>query len=214
MADIPQWRLRGDWFDVCSCDIPCPCEFAQPPTRNQCQGVLAYHVREGHYGDVQLDGLNLVALGVFEGNLWAGAKVTLALFLDERADDRQRDALQVIFSGQAGGWPAAFAESVAEIRGAEAAPVHVEVAEDLSTWRAEVPGRVTAAAEALSGPTTPSGARVQLLNPPGSEVGPGQVATWGVATADRVDAPDFAFRWEWDGRSSKHIPFDWSGPGA
>lgn len=176
--------------------------------------MLTYHVREGHYGEVQLDGLNLVALGVFEGNLWAGAKVTLALFLDERADDRQRDALQVIFSGQAGGWPAAFAESVAEIRGAEAAPVHVEVAEDLSTWRAEVPGRVTAAAEALSGPTTPPGARVQLLNPPGSEVGPGQVATWGVATADRVDAPDFAFRWEWDGRSSKHIPFEWSGPEA
>jgi len=50
---------------------------------------LAYHVREGHYGDVQLDGLNLVGLGAFEGNVWAGAKVTLALFLDERADDRQ-----------------------------------------------------------------------------------------------------------------------------
>jgi hypothetical protein len=25
-----------------------------------------------------------------------------------------------------------------------------------------------------------------------------------------VDA--FGFRWEWAGRSSKHIPFDWSGP--
>ena len=32
METIPQWRLRGDWFDVCKCDIPCPCEFAQPPT--------------------------------------------------------------------------------------------------------------------------------------------------------------------------------------
>jgi len=29
-----------------------------------------------------------------------------------------------------------------------------------------------------------------------------------------VDAPDFSFTWEWDGRSSKHIPFDWSGPDA
>ena len=65
-------------------------------------------------------------------------------------------------------------------------------------------------AEALSGPTTPPGARVQLLNPPGSEVGPGQIATWGVATADRVDAPEFGMSFEWDGRSSKHIPFDWS----
>ena len=90
--------------------------------------------------------------------------------------------------------------------------MHVQVAEDLSSWRAEVPGRVTAAAEALSGPTTPPGARVQVLNAPGAEVGPGQVATWGVATTDRVDAPQFGFRWEWDGRSSKHFPFDWSGP--
>ena len=51
---------------------------------------------------------------------------------------------------------------------------------------------------------------MQLLNPPGSEVGPGQVATWGRATADRAEA--FGFKWEWDGKSSKHIPFDWSGP--
>ena len=41
-------------------------------------------------------------------------------------------------------------------------------------------------------------------------VGPGQVATWGTATSDRVDA--FGFKWEWDGRSSKHFPFDWEGP--
>ena len=67
-----------------------------------------------------------------------------------------------------------------------------------------------ARAEALTGPTTPEGQRVQLLNPPGSEVGPGQVATWGRATADRVDG--FGFDWEWDGKSSKHIPFDWTGP--
>jgi hypothetical protein len=57
---------------------------------------------------------------------------------------------------------------------------------------------------------SPARQRVQLLNPPGSEVGPGQVATWGRATADRVEG--FGFKWEWDGKSSKHIPFEWSGP--
>jgi len=25
MAEIPQWHVAGDWFDVCNCDIPCPC---------------------------------------------------------------------------------------------------------------------------------------------------------------------------------------------
>jgi hypothetical protein len=212
MADVPQWHLSGDWFDVCSCDIPCPCEFAQPPTGNHCQGVLAYHIREGHFGDVRLDGLNLVGVGEFEGNVWAGAKVALGLFLDDRADEAQQQALQVIFGGQAGGWPAQFAENIGELRGVERAPIRIEVSEDLSSFRAEVTDRVTAVADALTGPTTPPGARVQLVNPPGSEVGPDQVATWAVATTDHVDAPQFRFQWQWDGRSSKHIPFDWSGP--
>src|SRR5260370_38044548 len=60
MAEIPKWRVAGDWFDVCSCDIPCPCELAQP--RNRCFGVLAYHIRDGYYGDLPLAGLNLILL--------------------------------------------------------------------------------------------------------------------------------------------------------
>ena len=60
---VPEWRLVGDWFDICSCDIACPCEFAQAPTGNVCHGLLAWHVREGNYGDVRLDGFTLVALG-------------------------------------------------------------------------------------------------------------------------------------------------------
>jgi hypothetical protein len=31
--------------------------------------VLAWHIREGHYGDVQLDGLSLIAVAAFEGNI-------------------------------------------------------------------------------------------------------------------------------------------------
>jgi hypothetical protein len=213
MADIPQWRLVGDWFDVCSCDIPCPCSFAQPPTNNHCEGVLAYHIREGNYGDVRLDGLNVLAVGAFDGNLWAReATVALGIFIDERADEPQREALQAIFAGQAGGWPATLAELIGEVRGIEFARIEMEVAGDRAHWHAEVLDKVVARAEALGGPTTPPGQRVQLLNPPGSEVGPGQVATWGTATTQQVDA--FGFSFSVTGKSSKHIPFDWSGPGA
>jgi hypothetical protein len=214
MAEIPQWHIAGDWFDVCSCNIPCPCEFAQPPTNNVCYGVLAYHIREGHYGDVPLAGLNLVLLGTFEGNIWAGQATgfKLGLFLDTRANAQQQEALQMIFGGQAGGVPARLSAiwGAPELLGMEVVPIEFEVASDLAFWRAEVPGKVVARAEALSGPTTPPGQRVQTLNPPGSEVGPGQVATWGQATTHRVEA--LGLKWEADGKSSKHIPFDWSGP--
>jgi hypothetical protein len=212
MADAQTWRTKGDWFDVCNCTIPCPCTFAQAPSEGTCEGILAWHIREGNYGDVRLDGLNVMALGTFEGNIWEGeTKATMGIFLEEQADEAQRGALQMIFGGQAGGWPGEFASMIGEVRGIEYAPIEFEIADDLAFWRAEIPGRVEARAEALSGPTSPTpDARVQLHNAPGAEVGPGQVATWGKTTAHRGDAFDFKF--EWAGRSSKHFPFDWSGP--
>lgn len=210
VSTVKEWRVAGDWFDVCKCAIPCPCTFAQAPTYGDCEGILAWHIREGHYGDVRLDGLNVVALGQFEGNIWAGeATAVMGMYMDERADEAQREALTVIFSGQGGGWPGEFASFVGEVRGIEYVPITFEIADDLAYWAAEVPGRATARAEALTGPTTPPGQRVQVHNPPGAEVGPGQVATWGRATADTVDG--FGFKWEWEGRSSKHFPFDWTG---
>jgi hypothetical protein len=210
MADFPDWRVSGDWFDVCKCAIPCPCTFAQPPTEGDCEGILAWHIGEGHFGDVRLDGLNMVALATFEGNIWGGAKADMAMFVDERADEGQREALQAIWSGQAGGWPGAFSEMIGNVRGMDFARIDFEIDDDLGSWRVEIPGTLLGEAEALTGPTAPEGARVQVHNAPGAEVGPGQVATWGTATTDRADA--FDFRWERSGKSSKHFPFDWHGP--
>ncbi len=60
MSDIPSWHIVGDWFDNCSCAIPCPCTFAQAPDNEICESVLFWHIREGHYGDVRLDNLSFV----------------------------------------------------------------------------------------------------------------------------------------------------------
>jgi hypothetical protein len=100
MSTIPEWRLVGNWFDICSCNIPSPCEFAQAPTNNACQGILVWHIREGHYGTVQLDGLNLLALSAFEGNLWMeDVKARMGFFIDERADAQQRESAADDFHG-------------------------------------------------------------------------------------------------------------------
>jgi hypothetical protein len=62
--------------------------------------VLAYHIREAAYGNMRLDGLNVLAVGQFDSNIWAGeARLTPGLYIDARADGRQRDALQRVFSG-------------------------------------------------------------------------------------------------------------------
>lgn len=212
MADIPKWHLKGDWFDVCRCDIPCPCTFAQPPTDNFCEGILAWHINQGNYGETDLSNLSVVTLGSFVGNIWTGeAKDSyMALYIDNKAGDAQKEALQTIWTGKAGGWMAGFAQLVDEWRGIESVQIDFEVKDDLSSWRVEIPGVALGEAQALGGPTTPEGKRVQVHNPGGAEVGPGQIATYAVATTDRADG--VGFKWERSGKSSKHFPFDWTGP--
>jgi hypothetical protein len=77
----------------------------------------------------------------------------MGFFIDERADEPQREALQAIFGGRAGGWPASFAELIDDMRGIEFAPIEFEIDDDLASWRVEVPGRARGSAEALTGPT-------------------------------------------------------------
>jgi hypothetical protein len=45
-AKIPNWKVAGDWFDVCKCSIPCPCGFAQAPTYGDCGGILVYNIKK------------------------------------------------------------------------------------------------------------------------------------------------------------------------
>jgi len=206
-----KWRIVGDFIDFCRCSVPCRCTFGQPPDDDHCEGVIGYRIREGTYGDVKLDGLNLVGVATFDGNIWEpDVRATMGMIVDDAADDSQREALQVIFGGQAGGWPQMFAENfVGEIRGLEFAPIDLEIADDLSSWRVEVPGKVKGAGELLTGPTSTPGKRMGVVNPPGSEVGPGQgAATYATATAGEANV--FGFKWSWPGKSSKHIPFEWS----
>jgi hypothetical protein len=208
---IQNWKVSGDWFDVCKCNIPCPCTFAQAPSYGDCEGVLAYHIKNGRHGETSLDGLNVIMVGGFKGNIWAGqTKATMGFFFDERANEKQREALVAIFTGKAGGFIGEFTKLFGEIRGTEFVPINFEIAPDLAYWSAEIPGRIGAKGGALTGPMTPKGKRVQTINAPGSETGPGTVATWGSAVTNEVDA--MGFKWDWKGRSSKHIPFDWSGP--
>jgi len=211
-SNVPKWKVSGDWFDVCNCNIPCPCEFAQAPTFEDCDGILAWHIKKGNYGDISIDGLNVLGLGSFKGNIWAGdgvTKASIAIFFDEKSNEQQREALNMIFSGKAGGFMGEFAKLIGEVRGIEYAPIKFEVADDLAYWSAEIPGKIVAKAEALTGPMTPPGKRVQTINPPGSEVGPGAIATWGKSLVDEADA--MRFKWKRKGKSSKHIRFEWNG---
>ncbi len=213
-AAIPAWRIAGDWFDVCSCNVPCPCTFAQPPTNNSCDVVFAYRITDGHFGDVSLDGLKVVIVAGFTGNVWAGEKLDAGVFFDAAATPDQRHALELIFMGQAGGWMTQFIPVVGNLRGVEFADIAVDVDNALERWEVSIPGTLSASGEALTGPTADPSRRVQTFNPPGSEIGPTDApVTWGRS----VEGHWRAFGFSQDiaaGQNSKHIPFAWSGPDA
>ncbi len=99
-----KWEIEADYLQACSCDYGCPCEFQAPPTKGFCEGMGAWRINRGRYGDVPLDGLGFGFVARWPGALHEG-NGTAALFFDERANAAQREALLTIASGQAGGMP-------------------------------------------------------------------------------------------------------------
>jgi hypothetical protein len=101
------YRIRGTYLESCNCDAPCPCRRIDGraggrSTQGICDGALSWSIDEGFVDDVDLAGLGTVLATRYsddeEGSPW-----TFALFVDERGDARQREALGQIFSGALGG---------------------------------------------------------------------------------------------------------------
>ncbi len=101
------WRIRGTYFESCNCDAICPCRRIDGApggrsTHGVCMGVLSWLIEEGAVGDVALSGLP-VAIACRYSDDEPGSPWTWALYLDARASDDQRNALEGIFTGRLGG---------------------------------------------------------------------------------------------------------------
>src|SRR5712692_7207299 len=64
-----KWGLSGSYFEACNCDVACPCVFTSAPTEGKCTVLLAWHINKGKYGDVALDGLNVVLAAFAPGHM-------------------------------------------------------------------------------------------------------------------------------------------------
>src|ERR1041384_4380780 len=99
-----KWSVEADYLQACSCDYGCPCEFEAPPSKGYCEGVGAWRITQGHYGDVKLDGLGM-GFSVRTPKAMHLGNATTALFIDERATPAQREALLKIATAKDGGMP-------------------------------------------------------------------------------------------------------------
>lgn len=101
------WRIRGSYFESCNCDPICPCRRIDGvpggrSTHGVCMGVLSWLIDEGIADGVDLGG-QPVALALTYSDDDEGSPWTWILYLDSRAADDQRDALEGIFTGRLGG---------------------------------------------------------------------------------------------------------------
>ena len=106
-ADFKPWRIAGTYLESCNCDAPCPCRTINGvpggrSTHGVCLGALSWRIEEGQAGRTDLSGLN-VALASRYSDDEPGSPWTFVLYLDERSDEPQQDALERIFTGAAGG---------------------------------------------------------------------------------------------------------------
>jgi hypothetical protein len=85
--------------------------------------LVAWHIEQGRFGQIDLDGLNAVLAVYSPAGRMLEVKWKVALYVDERATQDQRDALTQIFSGQAGGHLAGVAPLIGEVLGVKAAPI-------------------------------------------------------------------------------------------
>ena len=119
--------------------------FALDPTEGHCKGVAAWHIEKGHFAgrtnngsntnsnktdnnSVNLSNLNVILTVYAPGHMFTGPKWKIAVYLDEKANNDQKDALTKIFTGQAGG--EFFAEIfplIGEILGIKSVPIEFSI---------------------------------------------------------------------------------------
>ena len=127
------WELRGTYLEACNCEAICPCrrEGERQGGRSTfgiCEGALSWAIAEGRCDDVDLSGLAAVLACRYDDDE-PGSPWTVFLYVDERGDRAQREALAQIFTGELGGTPTQQFPWVWKERnlvGWSAAPIEIE----------------------------------------------------------------------------------------
>ena len=96
---MTHWEFKGRELVNCSCEYGCNCQFNALPDKGHCHAVAGIQIDEGHHGDTRLDGLKIAAIFKWPGPIHEGNGEAIA-FVDQRADEKQREALLRIMTGQ------------------------------------------------------------------------------------------------------------------
>ena len=176
------WEISGTVLVGCNCDYGCPCNFNAPPTSGDCEGGWVWRIDRGRFDDVELDGLTLAVFADWPKAIHDGGGKAVALY-DERADDRQREALEALLRGGEGGPWGIFANTY-ELLDIIPAPVEFESNGERSRYK--IGDYAELQVEPIRNPVTGAEVRAAVILPSGLVFNEGWCAASGVF---KVDGP-------------------------
>ena len=198
------WKVTGQYFENCSCDVPCPCTVSLDlgADRDRCNAFLVFEVESGEVEGVDVSGLTVAAVAdtpkvMTDGN-WR-----LGVLIDERASDEQAEKLAAVFGGQLGGPMEALGPLVGEQLGVER--VAMRVSHENGTHRLEVgnDGELEVQEIVPFGKENGEPARlVGIFHPAGDD--------FAVARATKSSVSAFGIDIAFEGRSAFASPFSWA----
>jgi len=196
------WKINGTYFEACNCDVACPCTFFSAPTDGDCTVLVGWHIENGSFSDVDLEGLN-VALAAYAPGHMLEVKWRVALYLDETASQQQKDALTQIFTGQAGGHMANLVPLIGEVLGINSVPIDYE--KNGKQRRLKVGDVAETEIEAIQ---DQSGADVTITNAP-LAIAPGTPLV--VGKSKKLNYKDHGLQWDISGKNGFYAPFTYQG---
>ena len=127
------WQLNGTLLIACNCDYGCPCNFNALPTHRHCEGAWTWHVEGGAVDGTKLDGMNFAVFADWPGAIHEGGGKAIA-YIDERANDAQRRAIETLVRGGVGG-PWGIFINTYQLDGPKAVRFDVHLDGDRSRYR-------------------------------------------------------------------------------
>jgi hypothetical protein len=166
-----QWEFKSHTYDNCNCSVSCGCQFNEPSTHGNCYFTYVGTIVEGHFNDTPLVGLKWALMCIFSDEI-ADGNGKRQIVIDERADDAQRIALEMIISGAAceplSNHFSVFGSLCTEFFETLFLPIEFEVDLKQRSSRVDIPGLVKSAGRPILNEFNGEPFHIAIARPAGS----------------------------------------------
>lgn len=174
------WELKGRELVNCTCEYGCNCQFNALPDKGHCHAVAGIQIDEGYHGRTRLDGLRIAAIFKWPGPIHQGNGEAIA-FVDEGANEEQREALLKIMSGQdtdpLATMFAVYASTISRMNAPVFTKIELELDIDGRRGRIFVRDYIDTRGEPIRNKVTGAEARAQIVLPAGFEYAVAEVGS-------------------------------------